>query len=273
MAHVCRIFGCVASEPVSVRHELLAAPNPLIRQSEHHDSGWGMAVYERADGGEPDLIRVPEAAHAGGQFEQATAARGRIFNVHVRRATMGGLSLANTHPFVLGPYSFGHNGTIIDYPVLGVSGAEGDTDSEHFFRLLMSRLDLRDLTGSLRATVAEVVDASPFSGVNFLLSDGLRLYAYRLGVFDLFWLSRPGQLIVSSERITDEAWHTVQQDVLLVLDPASRLGEPHAERLLGDAGVARARVQRFEEGAELSGEERGRFAAERASRIAAAAGR
>ena len=45
---MCRVFGCVASEPVSIRRELLEAENPLIRQSEEHDSGWGMAVYERA---------------------------------------------------------------------------------------------------------------------------------------------------------------------------------------------------------------------------------
>ena len=47
---MCRVFGCVAAEPVSIRHELLEAENPLIRQSEEHDSGWGMAVYERAEG-------------------------------------------------------------------------------------------------------------------------------------------------------------------------------------------------------------------------------
>ena len=41
--------------------------------------------------------------------------RGRIFNVHVRRATMGGLTLENTHPFCLGNYSFGHNGTILEF--------------------------------------------------------------------------------------------------------------------------------------------------------------
>ena len=44
--------------------------------------------------------------------------RGRIFNVHVRRATMGELRLANTHPFCLGNYTLGHNGTIVRYPRL-----------------------------------------------------------------------------------------------------------------------------------------------------------
>ena len=47
---MCRVFGCVAAEPASIRHELVEAENPLIRQSEDHDSGWGMAVYERVTG-------------------------------------------------------------------------------------------------------------------------------------------------------------------------------------------------------------------------------
>jgi predicted glutamine amidotransferase len=90
---MCRVFGCVAAEPVSIRHELLEAQNPLIQQSEDHDSGWGMAVYERPDGAEPRLVRFPAAAYADGEFVNATGLRGRIFNMHfspacaARRAT------------------------------------------------------------------------------------------------------------------------------------------------------------------------------------------
>jgi predicted glutamine amidotransferase len=269
---MCRVFGCVSSEPVSIRHELLLAENPLIRQSEHHDSGWGLAVYRRSDGEVPELVRFPEAAHSGEGFEQATELRGRIFNVHVRRATLGGLTLVNTHPFVMGNYSFCHNGTVIDYRRLlepGVPAPAGETDSEAIFAYLMHVFDPADVPGSLRRAISAVTARSAFSGVNFLFSDGERLYAYRLGVFELHWLARPGQLLVSSERISEEPWHTVQQDVLVTLDPRS-LAEPHAERLLGDELVARARVDPLDEGAELRGEERGAFAAARAARLAAA---
>ena len=37
---MCRVFGCVAAEPASIRLELVEAENPLVRQSEEHDSGW-----------------------------------------------------------------------------------------------------------------------------------------------------------------------------------------------------------------------------------------
>jgi predicted glutamine amidotransferase len=264
---MCRVFGCVASEPVSIRHELIEAVNPLIRQSEDHDSGWGMAVYERADGLDPRCVRFPEAAFADDDFLDATDIKGRIFNVHVRRATMGGLAPENTHPFCLGSYSFGHNGTIVRYPRLlehpYVTPPSGDTDSEAFFNFLMTIYDAGNPVASLRKAIRTTVQRSPFSGLNFLFSDGDRLYAYRLGLFELHWLHRPGQLLVASERVSDEDWHTVQQDVLLVLDPDD-LDAPHAERLLGDELLAEARVQRVDKQAHLRGEARGEAAAERA---------
>jgi glutamine amidotransferase len=269
---MCRIFGCVASEPVSIRHELLDAENPMIRQSEDHDSGWGMAVYTHADGGRPECVRFPEAAYADGDFRRATSMRGRIFNVHVRRATMGGLTMQNTHPFCMGDYSFGHNGTILQFRELlqrGVPRPAGETDSEHFFNFLMRDLDPADIAGSLRAAATAVIDRSVFSGLNFLFSDGERLYAYRLGIFELHWLARPGRLMVASEKLTPERWHSVQQDVLLTLDPFD-VEEPHAERLVGDAAVERASIEKFEAGAELRGEARGAFAAERAAKLAGA---
>ena len=270
---MCRVFGCVAAEPVSIRHELLEADNPLIRQSEEHDSGWGMAVYERADGAEPRLVRFPEAAYSDDDFLDATDLRGRIFNVHVRRATMGALSLENTHPFCLGSYTLGHNGTILRYPRLlepHMSRPEGDTDSEHLFNLLMHDFDPGDPVASLRHTLARAVECSPFSGLNILFSGGEKLYAYRLGLFELHWLARPGQLLVASEKVTREpGWHSVQQDVLLTLDP-NDLEEPHAERLLGDELLERAEIQKVDLTPHLRGAERGAAAAERAKAAAAA---
>jgi predicted glutamine amidotransferase len=270
---MCRVFGCVSSEPVSIRHELLEAENPLIRQSEDHDSGWGMAVYERPEGGEPQLVRFPEAAHADGEFVKATEMRGRIFNVHVRRATMGHLCLENTHPFCLGNFTLGHNGTILRYPRLlepGMRRPEGHTDSEHLFNLLMHDFDDGDPVACLRETMRHAVERSPFSGLNILFSDGEKLFAYRLGLFELHWLARPGQLMVASEQVTDEpGWHSVQQDVLLTLDP-NDLEEPHAERLLGDELLKRAEIQKVDLTPHLRGEERGLAAAERAKAAAAA---
>jgi predicted glutamine amidotransferase len=270
---MCRILGSVAREPASIRHELLDAENPMIRQSETHDSGWGMAVYKRANGEAPKVVRFPHAANADGDFAKATDQRGRIFNIHVRRATMGGLTLENTHPFTLGVYSFSHNGTVLQFPRLltpDIAKPKGETDSEVLFNLLMHDLDPADIRAGLRRMVLTVIDRSAFTGLNVLFSDGERLYAYKLGLHELHWLRRPGQLLVASERITNEAWHDVRDDVLLTLDP-DYPDEPHAQRLVGDDAVARADIKDSEEGAELRGADRGAFAAERAARLTAGA--
>jgi glutamine amidotransferase len=271
---MCRILGCVGAAPVSIRHELLEAPNPLIRQAEEHDSGWGMAVYADADGAEPDLLRFPRAGHEDEGFRAATERRGRIFNVHLRRATMGGLALDNTHPFRRGRYSLCHNGTVLHHRRLvepGMRRPRGQTDTEQLFEHLMHGLDPDDLPGSLRRTVLAVIDSSCFSGLNLMFSDGRRLLAYRLGIFELHWLARErGQLLVASEHVTQEGWRAVEQDVLLTLDPDDPT-RPHVQRLVGDDALARAEIVRFHDGTGLRGAQRGDFAAERAARLAGAA--
>jgi glutamine amidotransferase len=267
-APMCRVFGCVATEPISVRHDLVEAANPLVRQSEEHDSGWGMAVYRHAEGEEPRCFRFPEPAHENDEFLEATNLRGRLFNVHVRRATMGGLTRENTHPFCMGPYSFCHNGTIVRYPKLlehGVLQPQGQTDSEAFFNFLMHDFDPEHPRRSLRRSIRAIIERSPFSGLNFLLSDGERLYAYKLGIFELYWTARDGALVVASERITEsDHWHHVQDDVLLVLDRRD-MDEPHAEHLVGNSWVQRAEIMPVEGAKHLRGEERGEFAAARAA--------
>jgi glutamine amidotransferase len=238
---MCRVLGSVAAEPVSLRHELLEAANPLIRPG-NGDDGWGLAAYPRAEGEEPVCGHFPK----GASWEDMAHTRARVHNVHVRRATIGDLTHANTHPFCLGPYSFSHNGTVrhiaqLSDPNLGKTA--GDTDSEHLFRLVMHHLDSSDPIGGLRYAIRATIERYPFSSLSFLFSDGERLYAYRLGLCELHWLSRPGQLIVASERLTeDETWHSVRQDVLLVLDPQDP-ELPHAERLVGDDVLARADIR------------------------------
>ena len=238
---MCRVLGSVAAEPVSLRHELLDAANPLIRPS-NGDDGWGMACYPRAEGEDPTCGRFPRGT-AGGE---AADTKARLHNVHVRKATVGDCTAENTHPFCLGPYSFSHNGTVrhiaqLSDPSLGQTA--GSTDSEHLFRLVMHHIDSDDPVDGLRYAMQATIERYPFSSLSFLFSDGERLYAYRLGLCELHWLARPSQLLVASEQLTeDERWHSVRQDVLLVLDPRDT-DAPHAERLVGDDLLSRADIR------------------------------
>jgi glutamine amidotransferase len=266
---MCRIFGAVSAAPASVRHELISSENPLIRQSEEHDSGWGMAAYDNLPCAAPHIERFPRAAHADPRFEQATKTQARIFNVHVRRATLGGIKLENTHPFDFGPYSFSHNGTILDLRSLrraGMPEPHGDTDSELFFLRLLHGYDPDEPVRSMRGVVASIVAGTVFSGLNFLFSDGISLYAYRLGVFPMLWTGREGIGMVASERLSADLWHDVEQDVLLIFDP-DRPNDPSMHRLIGDTLVSQARIERLEPPPEIRGAERDSIATARAEAI------
>ena len=282
---MCRLFAAAASDPVDVSFELLRSDNSVLRQSEEHDSGWGSVYY--SEDGQPEVNRFPLAAHADGSFDELTSGRARLIMVHVRRATIGGLKLENTHPFTDGPYAYCHNGTILkasQLEPLADRPAAGDTDSERFFNLLMTGFDTGDVVGSLRRAVERTCDTCQFSALNFLFCDGQRLYAYRFGVYRMFWrlralnldadtetrlhlhLERPrGEhvVLVASERLTkDEAWREFGQDELLVCDPGDP-DHPHIQRLLGPRADSVEFVPLYP--GELSGAARGEWAAQRAA--------
>jgi predicted glutamine amidotransferase len=233
------MLGSVSQDRTSLRHELLEAERALLHDGDPADSGWGVAVYPHGDGEEPVCTHCPDgSADSAG----AADARGRIRMAHVRRATQGDLTQENTHPFCLGEYAFCHSGTLSrDEHLMGLAdgaGPRGQTDSERLFHRLLREVDPAPdkVVDGLRRAVAAAAKCGPLSAHNFLFSDGEHLYAYRLGAYELHWLAREGQILVASERITDEPWHDVKQDVLLVLSPGD--DEPHAERLLGDDAVA-----------------------------------
>jgi predicted glutamine amidotransferase len=283
---MCRLFGTAASAPVDISFELLESDNPLLDQSAQHDSGWGIAYYPN---GTPKLERFAGAAHADPDFRGAARAVSRLFMAHVRRATFGDLKLENTHPFSDGPYTYCHNGTILDPSKLRElfdRPLRGDTDSEHFFNLLMTMLDPDDVVGSLRKAVEAVCERCRFSALNMLFSDGRRMYAYRLGLYEMFWLVRNLDLdadtrthyhlhlerphgehlvMVSSEKLTEaEPWGEFEQDELLICDPADP-DHPRVERLLGERAAA-LEFDPVDSGEGLVGAARGRWAAERAAR-------
>ena len=204
-------------------------------RAEENREGWGIGWWED---GSPQIRKEPVPAH-----ESEMAARladnpplSNTFIVHVRAATVGEISVENTHPFAgraLGrDWVFAHNGTVQERDRLDTGGLrqEGETDSEQAFHHLLTKLD------SLSGDSADDEIAACILGigrelsehdsrVNFLLSDGTTFYAYHDGHKTLHFLEK---------RATDlAAIDLADQDY----DVSLRLGDAPDERAVIIASV------------------------------------
>src|SRR5512135_1257477 len=104
---MCRMFGMVAARPVPVRELLRDAPRGLRALSLEHADGWGVAVH---GGGGWLVHRGTSCAARCERYDQVSASvEARLVIAHVRKRTVGEVSLANTHPFQRDRLVFAHN--------------------------------------------------------------------------------------------------------------------------------------------------------------------
>lgn len=233
---MCRLLGIVSSEEARFTLVLRDAPRSLAALSREHPDGWGIAVH--ASGGWRLEKGIACASEDAEFHRHAHGSAGTTLVSHVRKKTVGPTSLANTHPFASGRWVFAHNGTIRDLAWVRAQVAperlgalKGDTDSELFFALLLTRLEEAgapvaaavggELVGGGVATPAELVDAvvarvtsealgrAGFGAFNFLLADGEHLWAHRAGR-SLFVLERGPRDDVVRERTSRESGATVE---------------------------------------------------------------
>jgi predicted glutamine amidotransferase len=115
-----------------------------------HVHGWG-AVYEEA--GQLRAVRSTEACWDDSLLR--TLRDRRVFLLHARKASAGGKTLENTHPFeceIAGArWFFCHNGTVRDPLPDPLTPTEGSTDSEKLFGLLQPYIDQDDVLAGLHA--------------------------------------------------------------------------------------------------------------------------
>lgn len=201
---MCRLYAMHANEPTRVECGLVKAQNALMAQSAGdlqgvmHGHGWGVADYPD---GVPIIEKQTWAAFHGEHFQKAASrVYARTAVAHVRRATVGGSSIANTHPFHHGTWIFAHNGTVPNFEAIRMTMLEhmdplhrneisGETDSEHVFRYLLS-LFLQHPEAGLLETLREgldrvvgwcrAVDPEKRVGLNVILTDGQQLVGSRL---------------------------------------------------------------------------------------------
>ena len=160
----------------------------LDRSSPGHADGWGITVYQEkntipflyksARSAAEDIDGISESFLSEKKYESGLA--------HLRKQTVGEVSLLNAHPFVEGHFSFIHNGTIgkdkDTYPELS-SFCNGSTDSERVFRRFLELHKNKPLSvlSSFIKMIEETKELYPtYSAINSMLHDGTHIYISRV---------------------------------------------------------------------------------------------
>lgn len=254
---MCRLFGLVANRQVDVNFSFAQAPHSLVSQSAWNPDGWGIAWYDK---GRARVYKEPIPAKESEYLPSLTKEiKASLIIAHVRKGTAGGRRLENTHPFQHGNFVFAHNGSIqtpsrlraMLVPDLN-SQIQGETDSELYFYWLLQCIQGRqDAVAGVRTAIQEIIEHHQYLGLNFLLCDGLSLYAFRYGsgsqgYYSLFYLKRDptsppylhavsqetrqlieyklqedekAVLVVSEKLTTGESWQEIPWDSLTIVQP------------------------------------------------------
>jgi len=213
--HNCRFWAGVSEQFPDglLAEQLIDLPRSLARLSLYNRHGWAVAGIPAA--GETVLRRGEAAAHLDRRYELAVAeadgAAPRVAVAHIRFCSSGLCDIPNPHPFERVKdgrrWLMGHNGTIdkeillalirpeylaANPPQIG-SGPDEWIDSELYFLFILQSCEKRywDVEPALGEVIRELREAIPadHEQLNFVLSDGVMVWAYREGL-SLYYLDR-----------------------------------------------------------------------------------
>jgi glutamine amidotransferase len=251
------LFGLHAGGVTDAEFWLLEAPDSLSAQSHRNPDGAGIGAF--GPDGRPRVDKQPIAAWQDTEFARtARHLRGSTFVAHVRYASTGARTVANTHPFLQDGRLFAHNGVVQGLDVLDQRLAElgtadlvaGQTDSERVFALITgeARSNGGDVGAAIVRAVGWIADRLPVYAVNLVLATATELWALRYpATHELYVLDRPAggttggpaadtararPLTASSARINARSQQLARQPSVIIAsermddDPAWRLLEP-----------------------------------------------
>jgi predicted glutamine amidotransferase len=246
---MCRLFGLHAGrQDVAATFWLIGAPDSLRAQSHRNPDGAGVGTFGPA--GQPEVSKQPIAAWEDTQFAAAAQdLRGTTFVAHVRYASTGAHTMANTHPFEQDGRLFAHNGVVqglseLDGRLadLGAAGLVGsETDSERIFALITAETRRHgDVSAGLTTAVSWIGARLPVYALNLVLITSTDLWALRYpATHELYVLDRragghrAGEgLDAASPRIHARSPHLAHQPSVVIAsermddDPGWRLLDP-----------------------------------------------
>ena len=245
--------------------EIVSRPGHSLIQQSHcateclsaiNADGFGLAWYGERP--EPGQYRDVMPAWSDPNLKSLTAqVQSHLFLAHVRASTGTATSRNNCHPFVVGRWSFMHNGQFGGYdtyrrhaealiPDEFYGHRKGATDSEALFLMALGEgLDSDPAGAMARATakfqaLAHEKGSAPHVRLTAAFSDGRKLYALRYAsdehapsLFHRWSDTRGGRAVVSEPLESDEEdWLEVPPQSFCVFDGAQMTMTPfHPEAL------------------------------------------
>jgi predicted glutamine amidotransferase len=171
---MCR-FIAYLGRPIIVDELLLKPSNSLVHQSFDagemsqtlNGDGFGLGWYVHSISDQPGLYRsISPAWNNCNLLYNAPLIRTDCMFAHIRAASVGAISEANSHPFHYQQFLMMHNGVVPRFPKIKrrlqsllndemYLWIKGQTDSEHVFALLMQNLN--ELRGESAALTTDQV--------------------------------------------------------------------------------------------------------------------
>jgi len=205
--HECSMWGMIANtlpHDVVIYH-LIDAPNSLKKLGQTNKDGWGLVYYLNQV---PTVTRGPDPAYTDPNFDAAANAMAnsgaQIGVGHVRLRSSGGLPpWGDPHPFMRYKggkwWAFAHHGGVpisimknligpayltANPPTYGSSWDDPNIiDSDLYALWVLKCIEANnwDVTLGIAQAIKEMEDAGATGNWNFLLTDGVTLWAFRKG--------------------------------------------------------------------------------------------
>jgi predicted glutamine amidotransferase len=245
---MCR-WAAWIGQPIFLEDIVSRPGHSLVRQSQAAEEcksatngdGFGLAWYGERES--PGLYRDIYPAWSDPNLKSLTAqVRSPLFLAHVRASTGTATSRNNCHPFVVGRWSFMHNGQVGGFEAfrrdadMAIPDAlyphrKGATDSEALFLLALAEGLESDPIGAMQRAVARLETLSrqkgttPHMRLTAAYSDGVRLYALRYAsdahapsLYHRWDAEAGGRAVVSEPLGAEGDWQPVPQGRICVFE-------------------------------------------------------
>ena len=240
---MCRLAAYIGP-PTALENIVIRPSHSLLAQSTEaleaklavNGDGFGLAWYGAH--AEPGQYRdTPPAWSDGNLLSLCRHIVSPLFLAHVRASTGGETARANCHPFVLGRWSFMHNGQIGHFDAIRrdlessladcfYAARRGTTDSELLFLMVLNEGLDDDPSRAFERVLAKLYAAyqqrglRPFVRLTCVFSDGDALYSFRHasdGHSPTLYVSDSlldGGMVVASEPLDANAgrWRRIDPD-------------------------------------------------------------